>query len=167
MKCFFLVAWGEALMLAILLLWACQSSPTTPNFSKRLCARVMNSTSLFMAVIDSRVFQCRCILFCILIALVWVGMWARIVHSMPPLLGSSRQLHSRLMRSFNGSLYLKTLSSSSVSTRWISSSKVGLKDQSSSTFPVILIPIGRLGSAWFLEWISTSFWEFFSLVRTG
>jgi hypothetical protein len=42
-----------------------------------------------------------------------------------------------------------------------------LKDQSSSTFPVILIPIGRLGSAWFLEWISTSFWEFFSLVRTG
>ncbi len=43
----------------------------------------------------------------------------------------------------------------------------GLEDQSSLLSPVILMPIGRLGRAWFLECINTSFWEPFSLVSTS
>jgi hypothetical protein len=46
----------------------------------------------------------------------------------------------------------------------------GLEDQSNPCpipSPVILMPIGRLGKAWFLESISTSFSGPLSLVSTG
>ncbi len=96
-----------------------------------------------------------------------VGMWARMVHSIPPLLGSSYQLHSKLSWSFNRSFCLMMFSSSPIVMCWISSSMVGLEDQSSPPSPVILMPIGRRVRAWFLECISTSFWGPFSLVSTG
>ncbi len=127
-KHFFLAAWGEAWMLTILLLCVYRSSPWAPVFSRRLCVETINSTSLFMAVIDSNLFQCIRLLFWMLIALDPAFMRARMVHSMPPLLNSSHQLHSRLKRSFNGSLYLSTLSFSPVSTRWMRSFKAGLSD---------------------------------------
>ncbi len=164
MKHFFRATWGEAWWLAALFLWTwCSSPPTpTPCFKRRLWAGAANFISLFMLKIDSRVFQCRCFLL-----LEPMGMWAKMVHSIPPLLGSSCLFHSRLSWSFNKSLCLRTFSSSSIAMCWISSSMVGLEDQSSPPSPVILMPIGRLGMAWFLECISTSFWGPFFLMSIG
>jgi len=50
------------------------------------------------------------------------------------------------------------------------SAQAELGDHSSSVTsagPVILMLNGRLGKAWFLECTNVSFWEFFSLTRTG
>jgi hypothetical protein len=70
-------------------LWTWRSSFPIPCFRKRLWAGVVNFISLFMFKIDSIIFQCKCFLFCMLTRLEPVGMWARMVHSVPPLLGSS------------------------------------------------------------------------------
>jgi hypothetical protein len=167
MKCFFQAAWGKAWRLVALFLWIWHSSPPNPCFRRRLWAGAANSILLFMLEIDSRAFECRCFFFCMLTELEPVGMWARIVHSIPPLLGFSYQLHSRLNWSFNRSLCLRTFSSNPVAMCCINSSMANLEDQSSPPSLVILMPIRRLGRAWFLKCISTSFWGPFSLVSTG
>ncbi len=92
------------------------------------------------------------------------------VHSIPPLLSSSCQVHSSWGRSVMLSLNLRIFSSSSSSMRWMRSAQAELGDHSSfvaSAGPVILMLNGRLGRAWFLECTNVSFWEFFSLTRTG
>lgn len=68
--------------------------------------------SLFNPTSEPGSLQWRCLLFCTLIPLVPVLMWARIVHSRPPLVWSSCQLHSKERRSLMLRLYLRTLSSS-------------------------------------------------------
>jgi len=78
--------------------------------------------SLFMAEMVSISFQCKCRLFCTLSALDPVRMWARMVHSIPPLPDSACQLHSRWRLPFTAILYLRTFSSSSVSKRSTKSS---------------------------------------------
>jgi hypothetical protein len=88
-KRFFQAAWGKAWPLAALFLWTWCSSPPTPYFKRRLWAEATNSISLFMLEINSTAFQCRCFLFCMLTGLEPVGMWAKMVHSILPLLSSS------------------------------------------------------------------------------
>ncbi len=107
----------------------------------------MNSISLFMFEINSKAFQCKCFLFYMLTRLEPMGMWASLVHSILPLLSSSRQFHSRLNWSFNKSLCLRTFSSNPIAMCWINSSMAGLEDQSSPPSPMIMMPIGRLGRA--------------------
>jgi len=100
-------------------------------------------------------------------ALAPVSMWARILHSTPPLLVTFCQLHSNWGWSLSVNLYLRIFSSSSTSRRYIRSTLAELCDHSASARPVILMLNGRLGWAWFLECISVSFREFFSLTKTG
>jgi hypothetical protein len=95
MKSFFRAAWGKVWQMSTLLLWTWCSSPPTPYFKRRLWTRATNFILLFMFEIDSRAFKCKCFLFCMLMRLELVGMWARMVHLIPPLLDSSCQLHSK------------------------------------------------------------------------
>ncbi len=129
-----------------------------PFLSSKLWAGVENSTSLFMFRMVSSPFQCKCLLFCILIALVPVLMWVRMVHSIPPpLLGSSCQLHSKLSRSLRASLYMRIFSSSSNSRHWVRSSSAEACVHPSSGGPAILMLNRRFGGAWFLKQTRISF----------
>ncbi len=68
------------------------------------------------------------------------------------------------------SLNLSIFSSSFNSMHWMKSTQAELGDHSSfatSAGPVILMLNGRLDKVWFLECANVSFWEFFSLTRTG
>ncbi len=136
-------------------------------FISRLCVGAMNSTSLFIPGMSSSTFQCKCRLFWMLRALAPVSMWARIVHSTPPLLFTSCQLYSNLGRSLSVSLYLRTFSSNSISSCCIRFAQVESWGHSTSTEPIILMLIGRLGRVWLLECTNISFREFFSLAKTG
>jgi len=148
-------------------LLSCHAELSTSVFINRLCAGAKNSTSLLNPSVLSRAFQCKWCLFWMLKALFVVSMCARMVHSVPPLLASSCQLHSNLGQSLSISLYLRAYSSSSTSRRWMRSVHADSWDHSASTDLVILMLSGRLGRAWFLEWTKVSFWEFFSLTNTG
>ncbi len=114
---FFLATYGEARMLAIFCLCTRCSVLEGSLLRSRLCAATALPVSLFMAEMVPISFQCRCRLFCTLSALDPVRMWARMVHSIPPLLGSACQLHSRWRLPFIAILYLRTFSSSSAS-KW-------------------------------------------------
>ncbi len=119
---FFLIACGEARVLAIFCLWTRCSVLEGFLLTNRLCAATAPPASLFMAEMLPISFQCRCRLFCTLSALDPVLMWAKMVHSIPPLLGSACQLHSRWRLPFTVILYLRTFSSSSASKRRTKSS---------------------------------------------
>jgi len=119
---FFLAAYGEARMLAIFWLCARCSVLKGSLLSSRLWAATAPPMSLFMTKMVLISFQCRCRLFCTLSALDLVRMWARMVHSIPPLPGSACQLHSRWRLPFIAILYLRTFSSSSTSKRSTKSS---------------------------------------------
>jgi len=93
----------------------------------------------FMAIMASVAFQWRWRLFWTLITLVPVHICARMVHSIPPMSGSSCQLHSRWSRSLRASLYLRTFSSSSDSRRKARSSRVEAWVHPSSGGPAILM----------------------------
>ncbi len=86
---FFLVTCGEARMLAIFCLCTKCSMLGGSLLRSRLCATTAPPVSLFMANMVPISFQCRCHLFCTLRALDPVLMWARMVHSIPPLPSSA------------------------------------------------------------------------------
>ncbi len=119
---FFLAACGEARMLAIFCLCTRCSVLEGSLLRSRLCAATAPPVSLFMAKMVPISFQCRCRLFFTLSALDPVCMWARMVHSIPPLPGSACQLHSRWRLPFTAILYMRTFSSSSTSKRSTKSS---------------------------------------------
>ncbi len=119
---FFLAACGEARMLAIFCLWIKCSTFEGSLLRSRLCATTAPPASLFMAERLPISFQWRCRLFCTLSALDPVLMWARMVHSIPPLPGSACQLHSSWRLPLTANLYLRIFSSSSASNRRIKSS---------------------------------------------
>lgn len=75
-------------MLVDRLLFSWCSECTALVFKSRLCVGVENSSSLLIPCLPSNTFQCRWRLFCMLKALVSESMWANMVHSVPPLLGS-------------------------------------------------------------------------------
>ncbi len=163
----FLAPYGEARMLAILCLYVWWSMREGPFLRSKSCASAANSASLFMTVMESVSFQCRWRLFCTLIALVPVCIWAKMVHSIPPLPGSTCQLHSRWRHSLTASLYLRIFSSSSASkckTRsawaeaWVHLSSGGL---------ATLMLIGRSEGPWFLAWIKIYFRSFLSRDKMG
>ncbi len=164
---FFLAAWGEACMFAEQFLFSWRAEFSASVFIKRLCAGAENSTSLFIPCVLSKAFQCRWRLFWMLKALDPVSIWARMVHSVPPLLVSSCQLHSNWGRSLSVNLYLRTFSSNSTSRRWMKSTQAVSWDRFASAGPMILMLSGRLGWVWFLECTNVSFWEFFCLTNTG
>jgi hypothetical protein len=129
---------------------AWRSVLTRPDFSRRLWAKLENSMSLFIPVRESDNLQWRCLLFCTLMALEPVLMCARIVHSHPPLIWSSCQLHSKEKQSLRLRLNLRILSSSSDSMLWVMSASAIAWVHSSSGEPVILMLSGRPGRALFL-----------------
>lgn len=71
---FFLAACGEVRRLAELFLWACRTVFPVFIFLSKLCVGVMNSMLLFISCVGSRIFQCKCRLFCVLRALVSISM---------------------------------------------------------------------------------------------
>jgi hypothetical protein len=142
---FFLAAWGEAWMLAEWFLFSWRAKFSASVFIRRLCVGAENSTSLFIPSVLSRAFQCKWRLFWMLRALDPLSIWARIMHSDPPLVVSSCQLNSSWGRSLSVNLYLRTFSSRSTSRRWMRSAHAELWDHSASTGPVILMLSGRLG----------------------
>ncbi len=163
----FLATCGEARMLAILCLYVWWSMREGPFFKSRSCASVANSASFFMTVMESVSFQYRWRSFCTQIALVPMCIWAKMVHSIRPLPGSTCQLHSRWRHSLMASLYLRIFCSSSASrcrTRsacaeaWVHLSSGGL---------AILMLIGRSGGPWFLAWTKIYFRSFLSRDKTG
>ncbi len=133
----------------------------------RSCATVENYVSLFMTVMDSVSFRCRWRLFYTLIALVPMHMWARMVHSIPPLPGSSCQLHSRQRRYLTASLYLRIFSSGSASKRRTRSSCAEAWVHFSSGGPTTLMLSGRSGGTWFLAWTRICFRSFLFCDRKG
>jgi len=147
---FFPAAYGEARMLAIFCLWMRCSVLEGSLLRSRLCAATTPPASLFMVEMLPISFQCRCHLFCTLSALDPVLMWARMLHSIPPLPGSACQLHSRCRLLFTAILYLRTFSSSSVSKRRIRSSCAEVWVHLSSEGPVSWMLNGRSSGVWFL-----------------
>ncbi len=126
-------------------------------FFSKLCTGAENSASLFMLGMRSNAFQCKCRLFWMLRALVSVSMCAKMVHSIPPLLISSCQLHSSWGQFLRVNLYLRTFFFSSISRRCVKSAQAELWFHSVSASPMILMFNVRLGEAWFLECTSVSF----------
>ncbi len=114
-------------------------------FINRLWAGAENSISLLIPCVLSRTFQCRWCLFWMFRALDPESMWAKMVHSVPPLLDSFCQLHSSWGWSLSVSLYLKTFSSNSTSNRWVRSAHAESWVHMTSIDPVILMLSERLG----------------------
>ncbi|CAK9262233.1 unnamed protein product [Sphagnum jensenii] len=115
-KRFLRAACGEACMLAARFLDSRRDEFIRFAFISRMCAGAANSVSLFIPGMSSIAFQRRFLLLWMLRALEPVSMCARIVHSTPPMFGTSCQLHSSLGRSLKESLYLRIFSSSSISS---------------------------------------------------
>jgi hypothetical protein len=88
-KRFLRAAYDEACMLAARFLDFRRDKFIRSAFISRLCAGAANFVSLFIPGMSSIAFQCRFILFWMLRALEPVSMCARIVHSTPPLFGTS------------------------------------------------------------------------------
>ncbi len=163
----FLAACSEARVLAILCLYVWWSMQEGPFLRSRSYASVANSASLFMIVMESVSFQCRWRLFCMLIALVRVCIWARMVHTIPPLPGSTCQLHSRWRHSLTASLYLRIFSSSSASRRRTRSAWAKAWVHLSLGGFATLMLIGRSEGPWFLAWTKICFRSFLSCDTTG
>ncbi len=138
-----------------------------PVFSSRPCAGPANAMSLFMPDMDSRVLQWRFLLFWALIPLCPVLICARIVHSQPPFVWSSCQLHLNVSHPLRLKLNLRIFSSSSDSTSLVSSSRADIGVHSSSEALVHLMCSGRFGRSLFLTQTRISLCSSLSRDKTG